>query len=694
MDIQNSKFIQKYKEEALQYALFTNPDLDKNKFLELLDMDIMNKINILPVELRNTYKGLNKESNTLEVLDFLEDKHPIITEKGSLYKQHKDARNPNAEILEEMGIKRKAIKKQMLKAGEEFGKLSEQFIRFNIAQNGEKKDMNSYYGGSGAPSCIFYNRDVAISVTAKGQSLISNAMCSFEKFLAGNTFYLSVDEAISHIMELLGTLSKDFDITQYINTSISKNDLYNRIISQIYVEDENYQFTPTPQEEYRLRKLINSMSDDQVTKLYYKNNLVQFLRDSRYCRNLIRNTLYTMGELNEEDFKIVDSKGKINYRIPTETNSYGEFKLFMDANEAPEIVKVWVDELKYLIELAVMDYTPSINRINNLVYRRRQRVITIDTDSNFINLDEFYNFVREEIIEEESPIVYNLNDTEERICIVNLMAHICTYYISNALYTMVKSCNVEDDNKAKIIQMKNEFLMKRVLTTDAKKNYASLVLSQEGALLNPPFLDIKGLQLIKTVTNPEVSQMLIDILEEDILKSNKIDIGLVINKVKAVEDLVIDSIKKETRFLKPAKVNHPNAYSDPLRMAGIRGCMTWDLLYPETPIQLPNNVKLLRLKLGKLIDAQPLSETHPEIYEKLYKEVYNNKNTQISSYGVKWIAIPEDVDIIPEWTHNYIDYDTIINDSISAFLPVFSSLGGHVLPTLDSNTVYSNIIDF
>ena len=57
------------------------------------------------------------------------------------------------------------------------------------------------------------------------------------------------------------------------------------------------------------------------------------------------------------------------------------------------------------------------------------------------------------------------------------------------------------------------------------------------------------------------------------------------------------------------------------------------------------------------------------------------------------IAIPRNVDKVPEWITEFMDCDTIINDNISKFHSVLRSLGLNTIKT-SKKEYYSNIISF
>ena len=94
--------------------------------------------------------------------------------------------------------------------------------------------------------------------------------------------------------------------------------------------------------------------------------------------------------------------------------------------------------------------------------------------------------------------------------------------------------------------MKNEFLFRRLLLTDAKKHYASKQELQEGNVVpEEESLDVKGMEAFtKSTTAKETKDKLKKILYEDILNTPVIDQANIISKIAIVEREIFDSIHK------------------------------------------------------------------------------------------------------------------------------------------------------
>ena len=144
------------------------------------------------------YKKKKKEeldTTIHNLINWLYVRKPIMTESGSLFKNHNECYNPNISILNSKLTERDVAKK------EKFNYMNKANAENNLEKKNEyfelskKKDLeqgrlkviaNSEYGVSGLPSSWFFNMACASATTARGQALISTAFNAFEDFLDNN----------------------------------------------------------------------------------------------------------------------------------------------------------------------------------------------------------------------------------------------------------------------------------------------------------------------------------------------------------------------------------------------------------------------------------------------------------------------------------------------------------------------------
>lgn len=269
----------------------------------------------------------------------------------------------------------------------------------------------------------------------------------------------------------------------------------------------------------------------------------------------------------------------------------------------------------------------------------------------------------------------------------------------------------------------------------AKKNYASLIETQEGNRVpEDEQLDVKGIEAIHKSSKPlSTRKALKKILLEDILKTPVIDQLRFIKDIAIFEKQIMDSVKSGSKeYYKPVTIKSMSAYDDPLRIQGIKASIAWNMIKPSEAeginLEERNAVNIAKVKINKAM-VDKIRDDFPDIYQNmidaLNNEVFkeyvnipktNKKFTELvakvkandpetcSMYkievekgevklkklvgsSINAVALPLEVKL-PEWLESFIDYDSIIADNLNGF--PYESIG---IQRLENNSIsYSNIV--
>lgn len=270
----------------------------------------------------------------------------------------------------------------------------------------------------------------------------------------------------------------------------------------------------------------------------------------------------------------------------------------------------------------------------------------------------------------------------------------------------------------------------------AKKNYASLIETQEGNRVpEDEQLDVKGIEAIHKSSKPlSTRKALKKILLEDILKTPVIDQLKFIKDIAIFEKQIIESVRSGSKeFYKPATIKSMSAYDDPLRIQGIKASIAWNMIKPSElegiNLEERNAVDIAKVKINKAV-ADKIKDSFPDIYQNIidalndetFKEYVNiSKKTnkkfdelvakikandpetcnmykieieageiklkKLVGASINAVALPLDVNL-PEWLEPFIDYDSIIADNLNGF--PYESIG---IQRLEKNSIsYSNIV--
>lgn len=547
-------------------------------------------------------------------------------------------------------------------------------------------------------SCIYYNLYVASSTTAQGKSCNSAAALFFESFLNNNVPFGSMNELVTFIHNVIKEerFYRDEDI---LDNNISFEECFYKLMAST-----GWGWIPSEDEMEIVWNMITQLGQEDINRLFYKNNLFCFIDNSR-VKNAILNFLCKLQ------------------------------KPYMDPNEIPEEAK---DELEIVYDM-IREYTyygyQIIDRLDKMYYLIRTNSIIQDTDSAIISLDGWYrcvlqfcdgvpmtiktqvsdldkllegdpnfarpcenkitdyDFINDEIIEVDrltDPMIIIPQDNL-KFSIINLLSHIIGRLVNDYMERYCKNSN-SDSNGTCMITMKNEFLFERVLITEAKKHYASKVKLQEGNIITEDGvsdLDVKGMEaFVKSSMSQETRDRLKKILYEDILKCEEIDQIKVIKDIAIIEKEIYESIQNgDKKFFKPVKVKSQSAYEDPMRIQGIKASYVYNALHEEgteaLDLTVRNSIDVVKVEMTpRNIDL--IKDDFPDVYAKA-QELFKIKGFAI---GVDAVAIPIN-EPVPDWVKPFIRYAEIINDNVSKF--PLESIGVY---RGNANNNSTNIISF
>lgn len=193
----------------------------------------------------------------------------------------------------------------------------------------------------------------------------------------------------------------------------------------------------------------------------------------------------------------------------------------------------------------------------------------------------------------------------------------------------------------------------------------------------------------KVNTNKRIREVFTEILQKDILENKKgIDRIKIIQKYKDIEEMVKKSLQEgKIEFLKPSKANNAEVYKDPYSQMPYRAALTWNIMFPEEEISLPENILMVKLNIESFSDINEKINSEEEL--ELFRRVF--KNEKLVKNGLNIVAVQGDE--IPEIFRPFIDYESMIEDHLKPGKDIIESIGVKVLET-SKRTFVSNIVKF
>lgn len=681
MNDMNIKAIQEYEQVMVDGFRHTFPLLNENELREAIRYSINNRIQTRPVTLVNNYTKSKLNGTVLDIIKYIEDKQPIITSSGVLFKKHKEADNPLSRMIMSFINQRAIYKKEMFK----YPKGSELFEKYNLLQLLEKLNANATYGVLGAPTSMYYNIYIAESITRQGRSYISCSIMLFESLLANNIKFNNLNEIITFINNVEHEKPNRRLLDDYIlDRDITLEECFYKIMNTA----DMMIWVPNEDEMARVWEYLRGLDQEDLNRLYYKNNLYSFV-DLPVVTDLV---IKILSELQEP---------------------------FMDPNKPPKDIKEDLDTLVEMIKEYV--YYPHfyIDKLDRIEYMQRDIVAICDTDSTIISFDAWYRFILDKVYSIDMPIKHQKRDmidliksdewgdkplremveivepeldynfyTDEAIeikkliepcalipqdslkyAIINIIAYVCSDLVVDYLkeYTKLTGSYVEG-TKCRMI-MKNEFYFLRALLTANRRNYADAQLLQEGNIVpEGSRLAIMGLPINKSTLSDDIKSKLQHILYEDVLTADKVDQANIMKKLILLEKEIYTSImNKETKYYKPDNIAAMSSYKgkDPLSINGILAATIYNEMRSEDMpyINLEERNKIIKIKINvskKNVDQ--IKDIYPEEYAKLVKLL----DHPILGNKVTTMALPPDVPV-PDWILSFVDITTIINDQLKNF---------------------------
>ena len=613
----DSKYLKKYKERMCQAMMQANPTWKKKDVEKIIERTIEERLENPTVTLDNNYTHEQKDSTLLSVLDWSLDRKPLIAGNGTFYKNQYEALNPTREMLDEWAENRKFFKKKMFQAGEMYGTNSREYNDNDRKQLNEKINMNSYYGGSGAKTSAFYSKWSGPATTLTAQSVISTAEQTFEAFLADNYVFLNLTELIEWIRSIL---KKDFYLDDFI-VRVKRQDVIQHLLSRILNKEEN--------DEEILQNYLTDCTIDELTFLYYKNNMIEFIENHNPVKDMIIDILEKVenyDHVNEKDpewLRCIPSKHYDEFKNQSakKWNKFVNKEMFMDPNSPPDSIIKELDVLSECIIKYVYTEYLSFDRIYRLKNFFRNTVTVIDTDSNFLSLDILMNYLLNSVIE---PDGYGRSQRHNEFVLINTITFIITKIIRITLDFYGKQSNIPEEYRGRF-DMKNEFFDELLVIAEKKKRYITKQTLREGNYNNPPKIDTKGFDFKKATTSEYAEKVFNQLIKDYVVTPEHVDVKSLINGLRAFKKEIITSIRNgERKFLPNGNAKEFGAYKEPGREQSVRGVLTWNYLYPDNQIELPAKISLVKMNIFNEEDMEDLERTHPEIHQTIMDKIFND----------------------------------------------------------------------
>ena len=647
---------------------FYDKKLSDKKVEKYLDAVFHKHIKNRKIAIVNEYRGLQSETDLLSFIDDIENHNFIIGGGGVVYVQHGTKGRVN--YLYDYIVTKQKLRGSYKAERKKYEEGSNEYIYYDNLQLLTKIIINALYGIHGYNGFVLFNKNIAESITNMGRQIICTAVLTFEMFLSGSVQFNTEEEIYKYITNICSEYDPKIDYGIFKIEDINQK-VFDRIMNFCA-------FNPSTDFINHIKKMIEGMEYGKTVLLYYKNNLYKFSNLPFIYDKLV----YVMNKLD-------------SLRRP-------DINDIEDDNIKDIINEIWA----FYDEFVFYDYT-IYDRVRKAMFTDRHNVLYVDTDSNFLGLNEWVEYIKKDILKSK----YRQGEEEIEFIAVNVLTLFIEKVIDRALHTLCRNMNTKKEH-ADRLSMKNEFYNSRMLFVEGtKKRYLSISKLQEGKLLKNGLgmIDIKGFDFKKSVTKEHIRKIYSEICENDILRAKHIDVEEIYLKVLKLKSEIEESlIRGESQFFKQANVNIIEHYVNPFGEQGIKGVCLWNALCPDYQMELPTDCDIVPIKelTGPLYDKarnktvwrnesfmMEFAEKFPDAFHRLEEGIYDNPNPDIQKMKLTDIAKPKNPEIpIPEWFSFVLDYNKVVLDDLKLIAPVLNSLGLTMLKTNAHDSYVTDII--
>lgn len=714
---------ERYKDTVMRMTHFMFPDAPLEAVDRALDWSIDKRYKEEQATIVNNYTKRETTENLDALTEYILRRQPILTPYGVMFKRPGTEPVPLLNMMKSFMDLRGIHKSQMF----EYEKGTDEYNHYFLLQLLDKIDANGTYGAMLQASCLLCNTFVSGSITAQGRALIATATMFFESFLSNGVKFASLDEVIQFIdcvcMERPDRKFKDSDM---LDRNISKEECFAKIVLSIGdFKRGKVKWYPTEDDLDIIWHIIARLDQEDLNRLYYKNNLYAFMENKSATNALV----YLLTKLEKPFLTPTEVPEEIEFELDAFTDIMREYVMYNHhwidaADRCDNMIKNVTllsdtDSAIVCLETWRQFMTDKVKGVDlKILHQEVDEKKYLEKDPTAVEEVEYetvldYNFYKEEIIEVEKACKpHTIIPAENlRYSIINIAAYILTKLANEYIEGYTHRNFSYDPGRKCFLYLKNEFLFKMVLMTNAKKHYASKIELQEGHFVpEEESLDIKGLDIKKSTLNAKAKEELEKILYDEVLNADKIDQVRIVKRLAILERQIYNSLESGSKeFYKPLQIKSMNSYDDPMGIQGVKASVIWNMVrgegLPAIDLESRNRIDIVKVSITRE-NAGKIRTIYPEAYgnlinafdslelseyerakERARKKGKDPSKVKPCSIEITALAIPMDVET-PKWVLEFIDYASIINDCLTNF-PI-ESVG---IPKMNNNSVnYTNII--
>lgn len=567
-----------------------------------------------------------KQASLLKFLRSCQDK--IIAPSGSIYQTADKQISFTSQFIDDNKAIRNKYKKMMFEAIAARDTMNAQ--RYECVQATAKVGNNSVPGSFGQARNNLYDKGGYNAVTSTARVGISESYLIFEQMLGGNFAFFNETDIINYIVTNIPICPPNIEEILIRNKIrlVSHKELMQFYLYTI----GHYQHNATLS---LVEQYISKLSIGQISYLFYLGNLRHLIwTNGDTFRPVINDILHPSESTDSvEDIKVDElfsfdgdmivllSVLKANEIEALKADKDEKLGIYDLPKRHPEVAKRFIryartlqahlDRIDELFKIFV-NVRPKQTQASARSGMWRNTSILSDTDSVIYTCKDWVQWN-----------TGNIRITEEGFFTTSLMI----FWISKAISSVLVDVSISfgaTGKYIKMLSMKNEYLYPVMIMYDKKKTYAGIMAVQEGIVLSPPKIDIKGANLRGSDICAECTafnRKFIDTIMNELYTKGKVSAKKYI-AVVVEHELVLrnDLLAGNARYCKSESIKQQHEYKDAEeRSNSFDYADFWNTVFgPDYDIiNLPSKVSLMHIIQPSPVYLANLSKSNPVVYKRM-----------------------------------------------------------------------------
>lgn len=642
----NLDIIERYQENAYNLYMRTHPSADSEKVRMLINEKVMRTYKDVPCTLDNNVTHETFETSLSNVIDWIENRDPIITGNGTFFKQHEEYLSPTVSMLETLMGDRDVEKKIMYT----FEPGTVGYKNRYCGQINIKVIMNADYGGAGTTLSPFYSRYIPPATTGTAKNITTTLICCLELCSGNNNKWA-----------IMNNINELFDFINIVMSDTSERELINGYYTVEQVVDHLMDMLNNPSSYDRLitRQYVSTLNDAERSKLMLAYNVKEC------CKTHLRSEIATVMSYYKEHQLDVQILTKENIK-----NNKDEIVAAIDAagfgvHEPAPIKDILRRITKIVCDNCIYPFIPN-DVESRCEHMEREVVCVTDTDSLMVHFAHFLDEFQCRIPGEFKTSCILAGALGMRMYVEGVIPKFVQY--------VADGMNIKDKKYRDKFIFKNEFAFLE-MALFAKKMYAASTFVQEGNPRDIHNISVTGMSFKKRDAAEFLEPLMLRLYDQYVLTSKDIEVGKILDEYYNVRHEILANARTSAEYFKVLSLKEKAAYAKSKTLpAQMRGSIVWNAMFPEEEMLPMDRVKVIPISWDLMREHE---HDDVRIAECMKYCMLDDPTCSKDPY----ICLPNHYTEIPSWLSVIIDIDTLVDKLLGPFKQMLGLFNIHMADT-------------